>query len=271
LSDHHGDHLRMTVSPFFEIASVEHPRLLSALIDEAAERSVVISRISQGSGSYALTDAELEAMVALAHEHQIQLFTFVNARNGAAARIADGGLWGEDAFADAVDELHRCVAFGVDGVLVGDVGLLECAGDLVRSGALGNLKLKSAAAIAPRNAATAALYARLGAASINVASESTFEDLFSMREAIGRDVTLDVYVESPDDFGGATRYRELPRLVQELAPVSLKIGLRNAPTLYPYGYHLEPVATMTIKEKVRRAEIVQARLRDAHVLELPTR
>jgi peptidase U32-like protein len=261
----------MTVSHFFEVASVEHPRLLSVLIDEAAERSVPISRVSQGSGSYALTDAELEAMVALAHEHHIQLFTFVNARNGAAARVANGALWGEAAFADAVDELHRCVTFGVDGVLIGDVGLLECAGDLVRSGAIGNLKLKSAAAIAPRNAATASLYVRLGATSINVSSESSFEDLSAMREAIGSEVTLDVYVESPDDFGGATRYRELPRLVHELAPVSLKIGLRNAPTLYPYGQHLEPTATMTIKEKVRRAEIVQARLRDARVLEVPTR
>jgi hypothetical protein len=260
----------MSASYFFEIASVEHPRLLSVVIEEAAERSVPIARVAQGSGSYALTPSELAAMVALAHEHQIELFTFVNARNGAAAHVAHGGLWGEAAFADAVDELHRCVAAGVDGVLIGDVGLLECAGDLARSGALGNLKLKSAAAIAPRNAATAALYARLGAASINTSSDSSLDDLAAMREAIGSDVTLDVYIESPDDIGGATRYRELPRLVDELAPVSLKIGLRNAPTLYPYGGHLEPIATMTMREKVRRAEIVQTRLREAQVLEAPT-
>ncbi len=246
-----------------EIASVEHPSLLRALLDEAASRSVPVGRISQGGGSFLLTEGELQTMVELCHANGIEIFTFTSSRNSFEQLTDAHGedqLRGEVAFADAVAELHRCAAAGVDGVLVADLGLLALAGQLVLDGRLAALKLKSAAAIAPRNAATAALYARLGATSINTASSSTIEDLAAMRAAIGPDVSLDVYVESPDGLGGGMRYREVARIVRELAPVSLKFGLRNAPTLYPYGVHLEPVAENTIREKVRRAQIALARL-----------
>jgi hypothetical protein len=246
-----------------EIASVEHPRLLEALLDEAAIRRVPIHRVAQGGGSYTLTEAELRAMVELAHAHTVDLYTFISSRNSFDQLVdpsAGDLLRGEAAFADAVVELHRCAAAGVDGVLIADVGLLAHAGDLARRDELGSLKLKSAAAIAPRNAATAELYARLGATSINTASSSTIDDLVAMRAALSADVTLDVYVESPDGFGGGMRYRELPEIVERLTPVSLKFGLRNAPELYPYGAHLEPMAENTIREKVRRVEIALARL-----------
>jgi hypothetical protein len=248
---------------FVEIASMEHPRLLAAAIDEAQQRGVPLGRVSQGSGSYCLTDAELAEMVALAHEAAIELFMFISSRNSFEQLVDPHGgdeLRGEAAFADAVEELHRCVAFGVDGVLIPDIGLLATAGEMIRDSRLGPLKLKSSASIAPRNAATAALYVQLGATSINTASSSTVDDLAAMREAIGRTATLDVYVESPDAFGGGLRYREVAELVRRVAPIGLKFGLRNAPSLYPYGQHLEPMASVTIREKIRRAEIALERL-----------
>lgn len=254
-----------SVGYLIEIASVEHPRLLEALIDEARARGVHVDRIDQGGGSFMLTKDELSAMVELGRVNGIDVYTFISSRNSFAQLVdpkAGDQLRGESAFADAVAELHRCVEAGVDGVLIADLGLLAVACDLVQRDMLGTLKLKSAAAIAPYNAATAALYARLGATSINAASSSTIDDLVAMRASIGSDVTLDIYVESPDELGGGMRYRELPELVSRLAPVSLKFGLRNAPSLYPYGVHLEPVAENTIREKVRRAELAIARLAD---------
>jgi hypothetical protein len=250
---------------FIEIASVEHPRLLAAAIDEAEARGVRLGRISQGSGSRSLTDDELATMVDLAHRNDLQLFTYISSRNSFEPLVdALGGdeLRGEVAFADAVEELHRCVAFGVDGVLVPDVGLLATAGSLLRRGELGPLKLKTAASIAPRNAAAAAVYVELGATSINTASSSTVDDLAAMRRAIGPDTSLDVYVENPDGFGGGLRYREVGEIVRRAAPVALKFGLRNAPALYPYGAHLEPMAEATIREKVRRAQIAVSRVRE---------
>lgn len=250
-------------SYLIEIASVEHPRLLSALLDEAHVRNIKVDRIAQGGGSLLLTDDELREMVDLGHTHGIDIYTYISSRNSfdqLADPNADDELRGEIAFADAVAELHRCAAADVDGVLIADVGLLAHAGELVRNGALGALKLKSAAVIAPRNAASAALYAHLGATSINTASSSTVDELAAMRAVLRPDVTLDVYVESPAHMGGGMRYRELPEIVRRLAPVSLKFGLRNAPALYPYGAHLEPMAESATREKVRRVELALARL-----------
>ena len=42
-----------------EIPSVEGPRVLEAVLDEAERRSVPVRRVSQGSGVMMLTDAEI--------------------------------------------------------------------------------------------------------------------------------------------------------------------------------------------------------------------
>ncbi len=69
------------------------------------------------------------------------------------------------------------------------------------------------------------------------------------------DVPLDVYVEVPDGFGGFVRHYEIPALIQAVAPVYVKFGLRNAPDIYPSGLHLENVAILMARERVRRAEL----------------
>jgi len=248
---------------WFEIPSVEHPRLAQVVFDEAGKREVAIGRLSMGSGIQLLTPAELDELLALAHEHGAELFTYVSARNSFEPLVDAGAgeqLRGEVAFVDAVEELRRCAALGVDGVLIGDVGLLAVAGELRRAGELDELGLKAAAAIAPHNAATAELYERLGATSINVPSSALLSDLVAMRARLGPETSIDIYVEAPGDLGGGLRYREAHRFVEELAPVSLKIGIRNAPSLYPYGGHLEPAAEQSIREKVRRAELVKLAL-----------
>jgi hypothetical protein len=253
----------MTTPAFtIEIASMEHPRLLIAALDEADARGVSIGRISQGGGLRMLTESEAREMVDLAHARAIDVFMFVSPRNSfdpLTDPSAGDQLRGERAFAEALEDLGRCAAMEVDGVLIADVGLLAAAGDLVRRGEL-KLKLKSAAAIAPHNAAAAALYERLGATSINVPSTAPLEDLVAMRARLSASTTLDIYVESPASFGGGLRYNEIPAIVERLAPVSLKFGLRNAAALYPYGAHLEPFAERTIREKVRRVEIALAAL-----------
>src|SRR5919201_6141589 len=49
-----------------EIPSTEGPRCLDAVLEEAARLDVSVHRISQGSGVFMLTDAELDQMVATA-------------------------------------------------------------------------------------------------------------------------------------------------------------------------------------------------------------
>lgn len=258
---------------WIEIASMEHPRLLRAAIEEADRLGVALGRVSSGSGLQFLTDGELDEMLGLAHERGIEVYCYHTSRNSFEAIEVPGAaeaLRGELAFQDALDEIVMYEARGVDGVLVADVGLLAAAGELRRDGALGTLGLKAAAAISPYNAAAAAVLARLGATSINVPTTASREDLLAMRESVGEGVSLDIYVEAPDALGGGVRYRDVAFMIERLEPVSVKIGLRNAPSLYPYGQHLEPTAERTIREKVRRARLVLACLERAGLEEART-
>ena len=72
----------------------------------------------------------------------------------------------------------------------------------------------------------------------------------------GCSAPLDVYVEVPDDQGGFVRFYDVPEIVRLAAPVYVKLGLRNAPNIYPSGLHLEDLAVKLGRERVRRAELV---------------
>ena len=65
-----------------------------------------------------------------------------------------------------------------------------------------------------------------------------------------------MYVEVPDDQGGSVRFYDVPDVVRVAAPVYLKLGIRNAPNIYPRGEHLAATAQALGRERVRRAELV---------------
>jgi len=73
---------------------------------------------------------------------------------------------------------------------------------------------------------------------------------------------LDVYVEVPDDQGGFVRFYEVPEIIRAAAPLYVKLGIRNAPNIYPAGLHLEDLAIKLGRERVRRAELVLRMLRE---------
>jgi len=243
----------------FEFPSIEHPALLQELLEEAKRRTVPIHRVSMGGGTRMLTDSERNEMLSQAHGHGIDVYSFISSRNSFETLVDQGAgeqLRGEVAFHDAIEELHRCSEWGVDGVLLADLGLLDAANTLRASGDLCGLAFTTSVAIAPMNAAAAALYERLGATSINVSGSSTIDDLAAMRSLLSSSTTLDIYMEISSDLSGGLRYRDAAALVEAAAPVHLKFGLLNAPNLYPYGAHLEPIARRVTREKVRRAALV---------------
>ncbi|HWD75308.1 MAG TPA: hypothetical protein VG371_09220, partial [Solirubrobacteraceae bacterium] len=61
----------------------------------------------------------------------------------------------------------------------------------------------------------------------------------------------------PDDMGGFVRNYLVPDIVRVAAPVHVKVGLRNATGVYPSGLHLEGVAALQAREKVRRAGMLE--------------
>ena len=245
-----------------EIPSVEGPRVLEAVLDEAEKRSVPVRRVSQGSGVMMLTDAEIREFAALGAGAGVEVSLFLGPRGAwdaggqslvtAAAGGAARGAAGIDA---CVAEVRRGVALGIRSFLVADLGVLKTLGDMRRAGELpAALVLKTSVLLPCANPTSARTLEGLGATTINVATDLSPAELGELRTACS--APLDVYVEVPDDQGGFVRYYEVPEIIRLAAPVYVKLGLRNAPNIYPSGLHLEELAVKLGRERVRRAELV---------------
>lgn len=246
-----------------EIPSVESPALLDTVITESKSRNLTIHRVSQGSGIMLMHSSEIEQMISVAKANSIELCLFVGPRAewdiGAQAFSVGGAslapsLRGSNQLSHAIQELTNATRLGLRSVLVADIGLLKVIQELKKTGVLPeDLLVKTSAVLPGSNPATARLLEDLGANSINVSADLTLQDLSDIRSAI--DATIDLYIESPDSLGGLMRYYDIPEIVRIAAPVYLKFGLRNAPSLYPFGKQLEQVGIASAREKVRRAAI----------------
>jgi hypothetical protein len=251
-----------------EIPSVEGPRVLEAVLDEAERRSVPVRRVSQGSGVMMLLDDEIRAMARLGADAGVEVSLFLGPRGAwdtggqSAATAAVGGVARGAAGVDAsIAEVRRGVALGIRSFLVADLGVLKALGDMRAAGDLPrSLVLKTSVLLPCANAATAAVLEELGASTINVSTDLSPTELGDLRPACS--APLDVYVEVPDDQGGFVRFYDVPEIVRLAAPVYVKLGLRNAPNIYPSGLHLEELAVTLGRERVRRAELVLRLLRE---------
>jgi Peptidase family U32 len=251
-----------------EIPSVEGPAVLRAVLEEAAVRDVPVRRVSQGSGVMMLTDAEIAELAALGAEHGVEVSLFLGPRGAwdaggqsfatsAAAGVARGAAGTEW----CVEEVHRGVRLGIRSFLVADLGVLALLGRLKRAGDLpDSLVLKTSVLLPCANPETARVLEELGATTINVSTDLSAAELGQLRAACA--TPLDVYVEVPDDQGGFVRFYEVPDLIRAAAPMYVKLGVRNAPNIYPSGLHLEQVAVALGRERVRRADLVLRLLRE---------
>ena len=247
-----------------EIPSTEGPAALRAVVDQAAELAVPVHRVSQGSGIMLLADAEIVEMADLGASRGIEVNLFVGPRAtfdiGAQAYAAAGkslglSLRGAEQMVYAIEDVQRAVRLGIRSVLVSDLGLLAVLGSMKRAGDVPrDLILKTSVMMAPANAASARVLEDLGATTINVPSDLSLPQLASIRAAI--DAPIDLYVEAPDNIGGFIRHYEVPEFIRVGAPLYVKLGLRNAPDIYPSGSHIEATAVALSKERVRRARLV---------------
>ena len=251
-----------------EIPSVEGPAALRAVVEEAAAREIPIRRVSQGSGVMMLTDGELRETAELGAEHGIEVSLFIGPRGAwdtggqSFATGAVGGVARGNAGVEwCVAEVRRGLAFGIRSFLVADVGVLAELGRLKRAGDLPeSLVLKTSVLLPCANPATARALQELGATTINVSTDLSADELGELRAACA--APLDVYVEVPDDQGGFVRFYEVPDMIRAAAPVYVKLGIRNAPNIYPAGLHLADTAVKLARERVRRAELVVRLLRE---------
>lgn len=247
-----------------EIPSTEGPRCLEAVLEESARLNVPVHRVSQGSGSFLLTDAELDEMVRIAADARVEVSLFAQPSAGwgpsAAARSESGGAvagasHGQEGVVFALEDIKRSAAFGIRSVLIADLGLLVVFAAMRDAGELPpDMQAKISVAFPIANASTAQALVALGANTLNLVTDLSLSQIAAIRAAV--DATpIDFYIESPDNFGGFVRHYELPELIRVASPVYVKFGLRNAPNLYPYGTHLEQIAIALSRERVRRARI----------------
>jgi hypothetical protein len=241
-----------------ELPSCEGPAVLDAVLAESRRLRVPLHRISQGSGVWMLTDAEISEMVAGCQAERIELCLFLGPRGTwGPGPVAGAGprARGRDQVAQCLADAERAVALGVRCLLVADEGVLWSLHRMRSAGLLpADVTIKVSALVGPVNPVTFAIWEQLGADSINVPSDLTLAEIAELR-SFGA-APIDFYVEAPDGLGGQVRIHDAAELIRVGAPIYLKFGLRNAPDIYPVGRHLLPVAVETARERVRRGRLV---------------
>ena len=246
-----------------EIPSTEGPRSLDAVLDEAGRREVPVHRVSQGSGGFLLTDDELDEMVRTASDAQVEVSLFARptaswgpsatARTDMGAAVA-GASHGQEGIVHALEDIRRSAEHGIRSVLLTDIGLLAVFGEMRTRGVLPeDMQAKMSVMFPIANPSTARVLANLGANTLNLVTDLSLAEMAAIRATV--DVPVDLYIEAPDDAGGFVRLYELADVIRVAAPVYVKLGLRNAPNIYPSGTHLEATAVALSRERVRRAQI----------------
>lgn len=246
-----------------EIPSTEGPRCLDAVLEEAERFGVRVHRVSQGSGVFLHTDAELDEMArtAAAARVEVSLFTRPNAAWGtsATARSTAGAAvapaaHGQEQVVACLDDARRAADHGFRSVLIADLGVLSAFTEMKQAGELpGDMQAKISVMLPAANAGSARVLEQLGASTINLPTDLSLAQIAAIRAAV--ECPVDVYMEAPDNLGGFVRLHEIPELIRVASPVYVKFGLRNAPDVYPAGTHLEATTVALSRERVRRARL----------------
>jgi hypothetical protein len=154
----------------------------------------------------------------------------------------------------AAEDVRRACELGIRSVLIADEGLLWLVNEMKKAAELPEeLVVKVSVQMGAANPISVRWMEQLGAGTYNVPTDLSLPQLAALRQAAA--LPFDIYVEVPDDFGGFVRHYEVPEMVRTLAPMYVKLGLRNAPNIYPSGLHVQASAVMLARERVHRAKI----------------
>lgn len=183
-----------------EIPSTEGPRCLEAVLDEAERRGVTVHRVSQGSGVFLQTDAELDEMARLAAGARVEVSLFARPNAGrdasAMARSPAGAVLapaarGQEQVVACLDDATRAAEHGFRSVLIADVGVLAVFGELRRAGGLpADMQAKISVMLPAANPAAARVLVGLGADTINLPTDLSLAQIAAIRAAV--DVPLDI-------------------------------------------------------------------------------
>lgn len=190
-----------------EIPSTEGPRCLDAVLDEAARREVPVHRVSQGSGGFLLTDAEIGEMARTAADARIDASLFArpaaswgpsaSARSDSGASVA-GVSHGQEGIVHALDDIRRSAAHGIRSVLIADIGLLSVFAAMRDRGVLPQDRQAKMSVMFPiANPSTARVLVGSGANTLNLVTDLSLPQLVAIRASRStRNLSSDRRIES---------------------------------------------------------------------------
>jgi hypothetical protein len=262
-----------------EIAGIERPSTMEAMIDEARKRNLSIHRIIGTVGGSTYCDfEELKAMAQMAHDERIEAVMTVGHRKawdaGAKEMSNSEGtmqgfrLRGSDNISYHIADIMRNIQAGFRAFLVYDEGVLFLVNKMRSDGLLPKETIFKFSVFGGYcSAAGAKVLESLGANSMNPSSDVSLPILASIRMAV--DISLDVYIAIVDSFGGMFRVYEAPEIARVASPCYFKFEPGTSETEIYKPWVSESWHQQFVREKVKMASIV-AEIMEQHASQLTT-
>jgi hypothetical protein len=220
-----------------EVASVNNQKILEEILRLADHFDVRIDRVDECRGMFRLPDDEIRTMVATCRERQVGLVMSVGPRavydTGGFAKTPNGArvgyrLRGMSNVAHALDDVLRGADLGVRGFLVYDEGLLDVLGQMRAAGRLPpETVLKLSVHAGCSNPASARLFSRIGADTINLVPDLDLPMISAIRQATT--CPLDLFSDTAGAAGGMIRTYDIPEFIRVAAPIYIKGGAVSQP------------------------------------------
>jgi len=249
-----------------EIAGVERPTTMEAMIREAEKREVIVHRVIAAVGGATFCDfKELQAMAQMAHDEQIEVVMTVGHRKGWDAgskelSTSEGSmqafrLRGSDNISYHIADIMRCIEAGHRGFLVYDEGVLLLVNKMRAEGLIPKETIFKFSVFGGYcSAAGAKVVESMGVNSLNPSSDVSLPILAGIRKAIK--IPLDVYLSIVDSFGGMFRAYEAPEIARVASPCYFKFEPGTSETDIYKPWVSEDWHAGFIKEKVKLVSIV---------------
>jgi len=250
-----------------EIAGVERPSTMKALVDESNSRDIPIQRAIATVGGATYCDfSELKEMAHIANEAGIEVIMTIGHRlgwdAGAKSSVTPEGQqngWrhrGSDNISYFLADMMRCVEAGFRGFLIYDEGVLFIVNKMRKEGMLPPETIFKVSVFAGHaSAAGAKVLESMGANTFNPAADLSLPILAGIRKAIK--IPLDIYISIVDSFGGMFRVYEAPEIARVASPCYFKFepGVSEGVIYKPWVS--EEFHEQLVRNKVKMASIVR--------------
>ena len=250
-----------------EIAGVERPSTMEAMIDEARKRNINIHRaIATVGGSTYCDFEELRAMAQMAQDEKIEVIMTIGPRKGwdvgsKEMSTHEGAmqgfrLRGSDNISYWLADMMRNIEAGFRGFLVYDEGVLSIVTRMRADGFIPKETIFKFSVFGGYcSAAGARVIELMGVNTLNPLSDVSLPILAAIRKAVK--MPLDIYMIIVDSFGGMFRAYEAPEIARVASPCYFKFepGTSEGDIYKPWvteSWHQE-----FIRQKVKMASIVK--------------